>query len=949
VIFFIGGVACNLIANYVQTSLDPYRRFVWATAIVALIITIMAAIRDARSSSDPVRESSGDRHTIADRGGVIYGDHAQGNITNTGGGQVIGRQEIHYHYHRRQSQGREERKDRRIFNLPNLQNKYFTGREDILQALESGFKGGTHIQALSGIGGIGKTQTALAYAHRHRQVYRAVLWGKAHTREMLTFDFAAMAGLLDLPEKNAVNRREAVIAVRGWMEENEGWLLILDGANDLQMVREFIPAGGRGHVLFTTQAQATGGIAECHHLEKMSPQEGALFLLRRAKKIAADANPDAESAEMGLQAEALSRELDGLPLALDQAAAYIEETPATLAEYLELYRSAGIKLRAKRGDLPDDHPESVSVTFSLALEKATADSRAATDLLRLCAFLDADAIPEEIFSVSVNKDQSKNNGFGLSRILSNLGPFRALSGRRKIVLGAALETAIGSPDGLVEAIRRAGRFSLLRRDPEAKTFSMHRLVQDVLKDGMNNKTRRMLAGRAVRLVNKAFPDVEHADWPMCDRLIHHVQAVAGLIDEYTFEFLEAARLLNQAGYYLNARARYADAEMLLNRCLAIREKWLWGWHPDTAISLNNLAEIYRVQGKYEQAEPLYKRAIEIVEKPLQILEKISAGTYPQLGVRAAYLSNLANLYQSQGKYEQAEPLNIRALSIREKALGGDHCDTAASLNNLAELYKLQGKYEQAEPLFNRALEIFENRRGPDHPDTGSGLSNLAELYWLQGKYEQAEPLYNRALNIREKALGPDHPGTAASLNNLATLHQSQRSYDKAEPLFIRALEIVEQALGAYHPLTASGLSNLAVLYDAQGKYEQAEPRLKRALDIREQILGLDHPDTAISLNNLALHRCSQGDYVEAESLLNRALRIYEDKLGPDHPNTATGLNNLAEFYRRLEKYEQAEPLFKRALAIREKTVGPDHFETATVLNNLALLYKSQGNYAEAER
>jgi hypothetical protein len=253
----------------------------------------------------------------------------------------------------------------------------------------------------------------------------AILWGKARTRERLTFDFAEMARLLDLPEKNAVNRREAVVAVRGWMEENEGWLLILDGANDLQMVREFIPAGGRGHVLLTTQAQATGRIAECHHLEKMSPREGALFLLRRSKKIAPDAEPDAESAEMWLHAETLSRELDGLPLALDQAAAYIEETPSTLAEYLELYRSAGAKLRANRGDLPDDHPESVSVTFSLALEKVSGDSTAAADLLRLCTFLDADAIPEEIFNVSVNHDPSKNNGFGLPRILSNFGPFRA--------------------------------------------------------------------------------------------------------------------------------------------------------------------------------------------------------------------------------------------------------------------------------------------------------------------------------------------------------------------------------------------------------------------------------------------------------------------------------------------------------------------------------------------
>ena len=187
-------------------------------------------------------------------------------------------------------------------------------------------------------------------------------------------------------------------AVRKWLNDNDGWLLILDNADDLVVVREFIPVGEKGHILLTTRAHATGAIATRHSLEKMSLQEGALFLLRRSKKIAADAPLDGAPSDLRSQAENLANILDGLPLALDQAAAYIEEKPTTIARYTELYRFMGAKLRARRGDLLVDHPESVTVTFSLAFEKVAGDSAAAADLLRYCAFLDADAIPEEIFS-----------------------------------------------------------------------------------------------------------------------------------------------------------------------------------------------------------------------------------------------------------------------------------------------------------------------------------------------------------------------------------------------------------------------------------------------------------------------------------------------------------------------------------------------------------------------
>jgi CHAT domain-containing protein len=226
---------------------------------------------------------------------------------------------------------------------------------------------------------------------------------------------------------------------------------------------------------------------------------------------------------------------------------------------------------------------------------------------------------------------------------------------------------------------------------------------------------------------------------------------------------------------------------------------------------------------------------------------------------------------SKGAYAKAEPLFLRALAIREKALGADHPDAAISLNKLAELYRNQGAYAKAEPLFLRALAIWEKALGADHPNSATSLSSLALLYQSQGFYGKAEPLYLRALAILEKALGAEHATTAFSLNNLGGLYYEQGAYAKAEPLYLRSLAIREKALVPDHPDLAINLNNLALLYYSQGAYAKAEPLYLLSLAITKKALGPDHPNTARSLNNLALLYRSQGAYTKAGPLLRRGI------------------------------------------------------------------------------
>jgi CHAT domain-containing protein/Flp pilus assembly protein TadD len=402
--------------------------------------------------------------------------------------------------------------------------------------------------------------------------------------------------------------------------------------------------------------------------------------------------------------------------------------------------------------------------------------------------------------------------------------------------------------------------------------------------------------------------------------------------------LEEAYRLNEEALKLYQQGKYNQAESLYKRSLEIGEKALGSNHPDVATSLNNLAGLYYSQGNYSAAEPLYKRSLSIREKAL-------GSNHPDV---ATSLNNLAGLYYSQGNYSAAEPLYKRSLSIKEKALGSNHPDVAGSLNNLALLYSDQGNYSAAEPLLKRSLSIKEKALGANHPSVALSLNNLALLYSDQGNYSAAEPLLKRSLDIYEKALGSNHPNVASSLNNLAELYRTQGNYSAAEPLLKRSLSIREKALGSNHPDVAGSLNNLALLYVDQGNYSAAEPLYKRSLDIVEKALGSNHPYVATSLNNLANLYRDQGNYSAAEPLYKRSLDIVEKALGSNHPSVATSLSGLAQLYLSQGNYSAAEPLYKRSLDIYEKALGSNHPDVANSLNNLAGLYLSQGNYSAAE-
>jgi tetratricopeptide (TPR) repeat protein/transcriptional regulator with XRE-family HTH domain len=796
------------------------------------------------------------------------------------------------------------------WQVPYPRNPFFSGRAHLLIHLHQQL-GRIQTVALNqsygitGLGGIGKTQLVLEYAYQHAHDYHAVFWVSAETIDTIYSDFTLIAEQLKIIAGEKQNQQQLVKAVHRWLATHKDWLLIFDNVEDLSLLKSFLPPARAGAVLVTTRLHALAGLAHTLELSAFPPEEALRFLLSRAHLADREQPLDEVPQDILIAARTLVAETAGLPLALDQAGAYLEQTRCTMADYLRLFERHPVRLLDERPMIAD-HPHSVVQTFLLSFQKIEQDSEAAGDLLRLCAFLHPDAIPEELLLEGSSHWSS------------------------------ALEHATSDRFLLDQTLGAVLQFSLLNRSANHKMLSLHRLVQAVLLETMSEVEQRSWLGQVIAALETVFPGVEPSIWNQCERLLPHALLCLQRADA-SQENLALAGVASKAAVYLRERGRYGQAEPLFQRALSIYGQQLGETHLRIASLLTELATLSRRQGKYAEAEQVLLRALSIYEQQL-------GETHVQV---ATPLTGLATLYVNQGRYGQAEPLFQRALFILEQHLGETHLQVAEPLGGLATLYSEQGKYAEAEPLFQRALSIYKQQLGETHPQIAYPLNGLATLYFDQGKYAEAEPLYRQAVAIFERQLGETHPHVAALLHNLANLYRKQGEYGQAEPLFQRALFIFEQQLGETHVQVAYPLNGLAELYQAQENYAKAEPLFQRALSLYKQHLGETHPQVAHSLQGLAELYQAQENYATAESFYQQALFIREHHLEAQHPDTADTLHGFATLREAQGNGEEAASLSHRALLIREQVLGPQHPKTTQTREYLRRLLVALGKTEQA--
>ena len=742
----------------------------------------------------------------------------------------------------------------RLHNLPFLPlGDLLKGRDEELQRLitnlQSSAQATAITQAIHGLGGIGKTRLAVEYAWRSGDRYDTALFVVADSPEALRSGLAGLArpGLLNLPEYEAGAEAKTVEAVLSWLRDRSRWLLILDNVDTKEAakaIREILPQIGNGHVLLTSRLREWPPAVRKQSLGELTRDEAARFLLQRTEGERTPAKDDAE------QAGRLAEILGGLPLALEQTAAYIVHHQITFSGYLEDWARESEKVLEWHDSAVMDYPASVAATWQTTFQRL---SPKAAVLLRLTAFLAPEPIPEAMFEEGEEIVEEATKAF-----CDEMGQ----AATERIVRDAFAELAT---------------YSMVTRS--AGNFTVHRVVQEVLRTRIPEESRQGWIEFSLRLVNDYSPfDADDVrTWPAWDVLRPH--AVKVVEEAERLRVLEpTGRLMGQLAVLFLEKGLYSQAEQLMRRTVEV----LGPEHPDFTVALNNLAQLLKATNRIPEAELLMRQALAIKEASL-------GPNHPNV---AMALNNLASLLQDTNHLLEAELLMRRALAIKEASFGPDHPSIAISLSNLASLLQDTNRLSEAEPLIRRALAIDEASFGKDHPNVAIRLNNLAMLLQDTNRLSEAEPLIRRALAIDEASFGKDHPNVAKDLNNLASLLQVTSRLSEAESLIRRALAIDEASFGSDHPNVAIRLNNLAQLLQTTNRLSEAEPLMRRALAISEASFGTDHPSVAIRLNNLSSLLWATNRLAEAESLMRRALAIFGISLGPDHPKTQITRENL---------------------------------------------------------
>ncbi|KAK5095508.1 hypothetical protein LTS08_008151 [Lithohypha guttulata] len=724
-----------------------------------------------------------------------------------------------------------------LTSAPLMEPDSFVGRarelEEMARALRPGEPAVEQRRVvLGGLGGMGKTQLAIAYAREHQASYTSVLWLNATSELTLTASFRSMAETL--PSASSVAKLDDDEALRHafrWLSDvrNTQWLLVYDNYDDPDQykITKYFPTTCNGTMIITTRLPALvqGQRMRQVRVSSMEDVEESLQILQnRSRRDNVRQDPDGHR---------LAQRLAGLPLALATAGAYLGKTTLTFRQYLEAYEQH-FNIHPRRPvNLEEYTDRTLHTTWDLTYHRLECDDPLAAKVLKLLAYFDHQEIWFDLLHAGI-EDESPD---WLREVAGDQIDF---------------ESTMGT---LVD-------YCLVEARPQTRSYGMHNCVHDWTLAQLNQPRSEPLFWYVVQCVTGS---VNEDDWESLAqlryaRLARHALRCASpqftpLIHPDEISPDQLAQVVDLAEI-LRQQIQYSAAEQMYVRALAGKERALGPDHTSTLRTVNNLGNLYRDQGKLDRAEQMYVRALAGNERALGPDHISTLNT----------VHNLGNLYRDQDKLDKAEQMYVRALAGCETALGPNHTLTLDTVNNLGNLYRDQGRLDKTEQMYVRVLAGYETALGPDHTSILNTVNNLGNLYIDQGKLDKAEQMYVRALAGYETALGPNHTSTLATVNNLGNLYTDQGRLDKAEQMYVRALAGRETALGPNHTSTLVTVNNLGLLYTDQGRLDKAEQMYVRALAGYETALGPDYTSTLRTVHNLGLLRERQGRLTEAEPL-----------------------------------------------------------------------------------
>ena len=813
---------------------------------------------------------------------------------------------------------------------------FLAGREELLvglnERLTEADADGPRVVALCGLGGAGKTSIALEYAYRHLPEVEVAWQFPAEDAGVLAAGFgelAAQLGAIALP-----GNRDPVVLVHGVLAAfPREWLLVFDNAPDPASVQVFLPPTGRGRVLITSRS-ALWPPSQVLDVPVLDTDVAGDFLINRTG--------DAD----GPAALGLAAELGGLPLALEQAAAYIQATGGSLAGYLALFRQRCAEMLA-RGE-PIGYGKTVSTTWALAFRDLQQVASGAIGLLRLLANCGSDAIPLHL----------------LLKPWPGLGD--KLAPEVAHVLIPLLEDALAAKD----AIAALRRYSLIS-SPANGSVSVHRLVQAVTVDQMPADLAVAWRQATAAVIEAAIPhDPNEPDtWTEFAALLSHARAALPADSD----------CLERIAAYLSFGGSYRAACDLQRALLLARERVLGPEHQRTLISRANLArwtgEAGDAAGARDQLAalaPAFVRAFGAEHSSsltaAAALARFTGEAGDAVGARdqlAALVpafervlgpehrdtlitrANLASQTGDAGNAAGARDQFAALLPVEERVFGPEHLETLTARSNLANQTGQAGDAAGARDQFAALLPVEERVFGPEHRRTLITRANLARWTGEAGDASWARDQFAALLPMFERLLGPEHPNSMTSSHEFARWTALAGDLAGARGQYAALLPMQERTLGPEHPDTLTTAVNLASVTGQEGNAAGARDQYTALLPIRERVLGPEHPATLSTRSNLAYWMGAAGDAAGARDQYAMLLATEERVLGPEHPATLSTRSNLGALAEEAGDAAGARDQYAMLLATEERVLGPEHPATLSTRSNLAYWMGAAGDAAGA--